>query len=79
MNKFSDDPRFAGVEPFSKKIWCCLYNRTEIKKTPTASGFFEFSAYGKTFGKLSESIRESEKRRVTGFLMAHGLTHFPRV
>jgi hypothetical protein len=53
-----------------------LYNRTEIKKTPTASGFFELSAYGKTFGKLSVSLQESEKRRVTGFLIAHGLTQF---
>ena len=63
MNKFLDDPRFAGVEPFPKKIWWCLYNRTEIKKTPTASGFFDFSAYGKTFWKLSESLRESDERR----------------
>ena len=79
MNKFLEDPRFAGVEPFSQKIWWCLYNRTEIKKMPTASGFFGFSAYGKTFEKLSESLQRSEKRRVTGFLMARGLTHFPRV
>ena len=30
---------------------------------PTASGFFEFSAYGKTFEKLSESLLESDERR----------------
>jgi hypothetical protein len=46
---------------------------------PTASGFFEFSAFGITFEKLSELLQGSEKRRVTGFLMTHGLTHFPRV
>ena len=63
MHDFINDPRFAGIEKFKSKVWWCLYNRTEIKKMPTASGFLEFSAHGKTFEKLSESLRESDERR----------------
>ena len=42
------------------------------------SGFFEFSAYGKTFEKLSESLLGSEKRRVTGFLIASWIDPFSK-